>query len=133
MRRILVGYDGSEPSRRALEYAAALADGDAVLVASVAPSLAGPPFASQPDPIAQEDHARLLKEAEEIISRHDVQVRTIEPIGDPAEALIRTAEAEGSDLIIVGTYGRTAFERFLVGSVSTRLTRDAPCDVLVVR
>lgn len=133
MRKILVGYDGSEPSRRALEYAADLADGDQVVVASVTPSLAGRPFAAAPEPLAEEDHARLLAEAERLLGEHDVAVRTVQPVGDPAEGLIRTAEAEGSNLIIVGTYGRSAFERFLVGSVSTRLTRDAPCDVLVVR
>jgi nucleotide-binding universal stress UspA family protein len=133
MRKILVGYDGSEPSRRALEYAADLADGYQVVVASVTPSLAGSPFAAAPEPLAEEDHARLLAEAERLLAEHDVAVRTVQPVGDPAEGLIRTAEAEGSSLIIVGTYGRSAFERFLVGSVSTRLTRDAPCDVLVVR
>ena len=133
MRKILVGYDGSEPSRRALEYAADLAGGDQVVVASVTPSLAGPPFAANSEPLAEEDHARLLAEAERILAGHDIAVRTVQPVGDPAEGLIRTAEAEGSSLIIVGTYGRNAFERFLVGSVSARLTRDAPCDVLVVR
>ena len=133
MRRILVGYDGSAPSRRALEYAADLATDGPVVVASVTPSLAGPPFAGVPDPIAEADHAELLAEAQRILRERHVAVKTVEPVGDPAEGLIRTAEAEGASLLIVGTYGRNAFERFLVGSVSTRLARDAPCDVLVVR
>jgi nucleotide-binding universal stress UspA family protein len=133
MRKILVGYDGSGPSRRALEYAADLASDDPVVVASVTPSLAGPPFAGVPEPLAEADHGKLLAEAERILGERKVTVKTVQPVGDPAEGLIRTAEAEDSSLIIVGTYGRTAFERFLVGSVSTRLARDAPCDVLVVR
>jgi nucleotide-binding universal stress UspA family protein len=124
--------DRSRPGG-ALEYAAELADDGPVVVASVTPSLAGPPFSGLPEPLAEADHEQLLAEAERIPAEHRVQAKTVQPVGDPAAALIRTAEEEGSTLIIVGTHGRTAFERFLVGSVSTRLTRDAPCDVLVVR
>jgi nucleotide-binding universal stress UspA family protein len=132
-RKILVGYDGTEPARRALAYAADLADGSGVTVASVVPSLAGPPFAGVADPLSEGWTASLLDEAEAFLRERDVEVTTVEPIGDAAEGLIRTAEAEHSDLIIVGTHGRNALERMLVGSVSARLARDAPCDVLVVR
>jgi nucleotide-binding universal stress UspA family protein len=133
MRKILVGYDGSEPSHRALEYAATLADGGVVTVASVVPNIAGVPYAGMPDPFAEETADRLLTEAKTFLKEHDVSAATIEPVGDAAEKLIRAAEHEGIQLIIVGTRGQNALERLLAGSVSTRLVRDAPCDVLVVR
>jgi nucleotide-binding universal stress UspA family protein len=53
--------------------------------------------------------------------------------GDPGESIAAAAEAEQCDLIVVGTHGRTGFQRSLAGSVSDYVIRNAPCPVLVVR
>jgi nucleotide-binding universal stress UspA family protein len=53
--------------------------------------------------------------------------------GDPGEAIIDAAQAEGADMIIVGSHGRGAVGRFLIGSVSDHVVRNASCPVLVVR
>jgi nucleotide-binding universal stress UspA family protein len=53
--------------------------------------------------------------------------------GDPGEAIVSAAEAEGADLIVVGSHGRGPVGRFLVGSVSDFIVRHAGCAVLVVR
>lgn len=53
--------------------------------------------------------------------------------GDPGEAIIEAAQAEHAELIIVGSHGRSAMGRFLIGSVSDHVVRHAPCPVLVVR
>lgn len=53
--------------------------------------------------------------------------------GEPGESIVAAAEAEGADLIIVGSHGRGAVGRFLIGSVSDHVVRNAPCPVLVVR
>jgi nucleotide-binding universal stress UspA family protein len=53
--------------------------------------------------------------------------------GDPGEAIVSAAEAEGADLIVVGSHGRGTVGRFLVGSVSDFIVRHASCPVLVVR
>jgi nucleotide-binding universal stress UspA family protein len=53
--------------------------------------------------------------------------------GDPGEAIIETTAAEGADMIVVGSHGRGAVGRFLIGSVSDHVVRNAPCPVLVVR
>jgi nucleotide-binding universal stress UspA family protein len=53
--------------------------------------------------------------------------------GDPALTLLQVAEEEGADLIVVGSHGQTAAERFLIGSVSEKVMRHVPCSVLVVR
>lgn len=49
------------------------------------------------------------------------------------EALIDEAKARNADLVVVGTHGRTGLDRFLIGSVAERVTRLAPCHVLVAR
>lgn len=53
--------------------------------------------------------------------------------GDPGEAIVAAAEAEGVDLIVVGSHGRGPVGRFLIGSVSDYVVRHARCPVLVVR
>jgi nucleotide-binding universal stress UspA family protein len=53
--------------------------------------------------------------------------------GDPGEAIIDAAQAEGADMIVVGSHGRGTVGRFLIGSVSDHVIRHASCPVLVVR
>src|SRR5262245_23123384 len=53
--------------------------------------------------------------------------------GEPGESIIEAAEAESADLIVVGSHGRGAVGRFLIGSVSDQVVRNASCPVLVVR
>lgn len=53
-------------------------------------------------------------------------------IGDPAESLLRLAEEEQAQLIVVGSRGRGALITALLGSVSSTLTTQAPCPVVVV-
>jgi nucleotide-binding universal stress UspA family protein len=53
--------------------------------------------------------------------------------GDPGGSIAAAAEAEGADLVVVGTRGRSGAERMLLGSVSDHVVRHAGCPVLVVR
>jgi nucleotide-binding universal stress UspA family protein len=62
-----------------------------------------------------------------------IQVSFLVWEGDPGEAIVDAATAESADLIVVGSHGRGAVGRFLIGSVSDQVVRSAPCPVLVVR
>ncbi|MET0340913.1 MAG: universal stress protein [Polyangiales bacterium] len=53
--------------------------------------------------------------------------------GRPEAEILRAAEEEGADLIVMGTHGRRGFERFLLGSVAERVVRTAQVPVLTVR
>jgi len=53
--------------------------------------------------------------------------------GDPGESIIEAARAESADMIVVGSHGRGTVGRFLIGSVSDHVVRNAQCPVLVVR
>lgn len=53
--------------------------------------------------------------------------------GSPGEAIVEAALAEEADLIVVGSRGRGAVGRVLIGSVSDHVVRHAPCPVMVVR
>ncbi len=53
--------------------------------------------------------------------------------GDPVKEILRLAKELPSDLIVVGTYGRTGFYRLLMGSVAEQVLRKAPCPVVTVK
>jgi nucleotide-binding universal stress UspA family protein len=53
--------------------------------------------------------------------------------GDPAGEIVRWARDHGSDLLVLGTHGRTGLRRFILGSVAERALREAPGPVLVSR
>jgi nucleotide-binding universal stress UspA family protein len=53
--------------------------------------------------------------------------------GSAPEEILRVAEEEGCDLIVMGTQGRTGLARLLMGSVAEKVMRGAHCPVLTVR
>lgn len=55
------------------------------------------------------------------------------PEGDPGAALCHLAEELGVDALVVGSRGRGAFKRALLGSVSSYVTHNAPCPVVIIR
>ena len=54
-------------------------------------------------------------------------------MGDPAAEILRIAAAEGAEMIVMGTHGRTGLFRALMGSVAEAVVRRAPCPVLIYR
>ncbi len=53
--------------------------------------------------------------------------------GDPAESILRLADREQVDMIVIGTHGKTGLKRILMGSVAEAIVREAHCPVLTVR
>ena len=54
-------------------------------------------------------------------------------VGPPAETIVRIAQEQGADLIVMGTHGRTGLRHALLGSVAEKVVRLAPCPVMTVR
>ena len=137
MRKIVVAYDGSEHARRALERAAVLArEGASVTVIAVAdaePVPAGRGPATAPVLMVAAERQRALEEAKALLAERGVEAETAEAFGDAGHAIAEEAKRQGADLVVVGTRGRNVVERLLLGSVSTKVVHEAPCDVLVVR
>jgi nucleotide-binding universal stress UspA family protein len=135
MRNIVVGYDGSETAKRALERAAELAtDGATVTVVSAVHvhSAAGR-GAGPVDPDEVHERRQELAEAETLLGEKGIKPSLVEGHGDPADVIVDQAKESGADLIVVGNRGLNVGARLLLGSVSTKVLHDAPCDVLVVR
>lgn len=146
LTRLLVPVDFSEQSRSALRYAVMLAQrfGAHIDVLHVweMPHFAGmdlmlqaPVVDSEPlEHYVREQAAREMSDflAEENI-RDDIHVRQRIEAGDVDVTIIKLAETEGYDLIVMGTHGRTGLAHLLMGSVAEKIIRYAPCPVLTVR
>lgn len=140
MKRILVGVDGSEPSMKAAQLAAEIAIrfGARVTLAYVVPRLLLPPdaYGLTVADVEQEHRVfgeKLLAHALTRLGESGVQVDTVVLNGPPAEGLAESAQAIGVDLVVVGSRGRGAVARMLLGSVTDRLVHICPKPVLVVR
>jgi nucleotide-binding universal stress UspA family protein len=60
-------------------------------------------------------------------------VKTIVKQGDPATEVLETAKKMRADLIVTGSHGRHGAQKFLLGSVSSKIVDNSPCAVLVVK
>ena len=132
--RIVVGYDGSEAAKRALQRAADLArEGDriAVVASAEAQAKSGPTGGAHLDPSEFQQRRDALEEAKQFVSERGFEAELVEAQGDPGTAIVEAAS--DTDLIVVGSRGLNPIQRMLLGSVSSKVVHRAPCDVLVVR
>jgi nucleotide-binding universal stress UspA family protein len=137
-KTIVVGVDGSPPSRTALSWAAAeAADHQAdLLVVSVWEPPLIPPMgnpgvgrAAVTSESAADDLVKVIRD--ELGDNPPVLVQPRIAEGNPAHVLIESSE--GADLLVVGTRGHGGFHGLLLGSVSQHVAAYAKCPVAVVR
>ena len=136
MQKIVLGYDETDASKRALERAAQLAKafGSELFVASVAPIVAsGARSGGATDPIdSPSKHREELSDARAYLEGQGITAHYRAAIGDPADTIVELATERGADLIVVGTREPNILKRLLGQSVSETVTHKAHCDVLVV-
>lgn len=140
MGRIVVGIDGSEPSKTALAWAlsqAKLAGAavEAVIAWHYPVIIAGMPFA--PIPVLGTDFgvqaAKILQDAIAAVLPDDSQVKvgTVVREGNAAQILIECSD--DADLLVVGNRGYGGFTEALLGSVTQHCVQHARCPIVVVR
>lgn len=123
MQTIVVGYNETDQSERALARAGELAGlfGARLVVTSAVPFLIldnGPPTL---------DNGLAGR-----LESRGIEAEVVEGVGDPADVIVEIAEQRGADLIVVGTREPSLIERQLGHSVSEHVQRRARCDVLIV-
>jgi nucleotide-binding universal stress UspA family protein len=136
-RSIVVGVDGSRPSREALTWAAhqaALTRSPlTVVTAWEFPTSFGwaPPWPQDYDPQAEAERMLERVVGEVLGSRPGVEVTRVAVQGHPA--LVLTEMSKSSSTVVVGSRGHGEFTGMLLGSVSEFLATHAHCPVVVVR
>jgi nucleotide-binding universal stress UspA family protein len=134
MKKFVLGYDGSDASRRALDRVAELAvPEDEVTVVSVPPARFTSLGPLTPDEEAFDEAQHQLEEARTLLAAKGIEARPVETPGVPADVIVEEAKRLGADLVVVGTGRKNVAERLILGAVSTAVVHEAPCDVLVVR
>lgn len=132
---IVLAVDGSEPSNRALDFAAKLGKetGGRILAVHVKELMvgrgAGPVHVTE-DEIQSQLRAQVNHLNDEGI-KAELQV-TSTVTGGPAHVIAAAAANEEADVIVTGSRGHTALAGVFLGSVAQRLLHVAPCPVLVV-
>ena len=155
-RSIVVGTDGSEPAEEAVRQATDLAVSQGARLHLVT-AYHDPQILRQQTTIwtndpkgvvdsgrsggaAQAETVDLREVAESLLKRaagkavsKGVDVETHARQGHPSEVIIDVANQVHADLIVVGSRGLTGIQRYLLGSVSTKVSQHADCSVMIVR
>lgn len=137
-KKILVAYDGSPHSRRALQAALDLARGEGSSAHLLYAYDRIPSYLGEPNLQSVTD--RIVASAREMVE-HTLEQASVTGVpvtadileGPPAEAVLRVAEAENFDLIVMGSRGLGQLQGLLMGSVSNRIMLHAKIPVLIIR
>jgi nucleotide-binding universal stress UspA family protein len=146
MKKMLVAYDGSDASKKAVDMVIKCANKeDQIVLLTVVPAeLAESSFTKMLLPTidlssivksgsfkqkAMESLNKIVKEIEHEVSKVEIAVEA----GDPADEILLSAKKYNADIIVVGYKGYGKEGRFLLGSVTDKVVRHASMSVLVVR
>jgi universal stress protein A len=142
-RKILVPTDFSPHSTEALRVASALSQTFqapltilAVYQPAIVPLVPEGALFPRPEDVAADisrGNARLIEAVKEASAAGAFEPSSTLRQGAPFAEIIANARDGGFDLIVMGTHGRTGLKHALLGSVTEKVTRKAPCAVLTVR
>jgi nucleotide-binding universal stress UspA family protein len=136
--KIVVAIDGSPASEKALATAVDLAahyqaDLIALGVAEL-PEVVG--MVDEVDEISQSTEGRFKQIGEAAVAyarSRGVALRSVVVRGHAADAIVRYAENEGINLVVLGQHGHSRITRFFLGSTTDRVSEHCPCTVMIVK
>jgi nucleotide-binding universal stress UspA family protein len=138
MSKILVPVDGSANSKRAFEKAVSLAAGGSVTALYVIQT--PPTVYVESQKVLDAAMAKYKKEADEVLDEyeamaasHGMKIEAVIAEGDPGTAIVSYAEKGGFDMIVMGSRGRGKITEAVLGSVSSKVLKDARSPVVIVK
>ena len=140
VKKILAPTDFTEISKAGIRYALEMArDASAEVVVYHAIEVGGEWKDKPPKVTAYHD---MLEESRQLLDKFItdnfadcidlVEVRYSVEFGTPHKNIVEKAAAEGVDMIVMSTHGRTGVEHFILGSIAEKVVARAPCPVLIV-
>ncbi len=140
-KKILLPTDGSKFSENAEKHALFLAEktGAEIIAVSVIENsfsigLPSEDTIHEINQLLKEETKANLNKVTALKDEMDSNIKITSVIreGSPAAVILDVAEEENVDLIVIGSSGKSGFDRFLMGSVATKVVKSASCSVLVV-
>lgn len=127
INKVLLGYDGSEGSEKAADLAISLAQryGSAVIICHA--------FGNMPMTAKPSEVRRLINPVLERLIKLGIKTEVAIPDELPVQGILRAAEDNQVDLIVMGSRGRGTFANLLLGSTAERVLRFAKVPVLIAR
>jgi nucleotide-binding universal stress UspA family protein len=138
-KKILLAYDGSPGAERALAAGIELAKLHGAELVALAVQERLPRFSGTIDEVQEEkefanqQYSKLLIGAQAQSQAGGVKLRTIMRPGHPAQTIVEVAKEGNFDLILVGHTGLSGVWAAFLGTTAEKVSRHAPCSVLIVR
>jgi len=137
---VLIAFDGSPLSERALSYAIEnFSDATLTTIYVINPvdsvidvEAGGLPVAEEWYENAQERATGIHKTATELAAEHGIDLDTVTEVGRPARVILEYTDDNGIDQIVLGSHGRSGIDRALLGSVAETVTRRARIPVTII-
>ena len=137
--KILVPVDGSKFAKNAVKHALSIAKSEHVeLIAldvvdnSYFLGVSAENSIYSVNNVLKEEAGKNLEEIKNIVGE-EVKLKTAIVEGSPANEILKYSEENDVDLIVMGSSGKTGFEKFLLGSVADKVVKNSKSSVLVVR
>ena len=138
--KILIAVDGSQYTRRMLDYLAShdwLCSGHALTVLAVvlplphrAAAFAGRDLAHS---YYEDDAEQVLRPVREFMQAHKLDARFLHKVGHPAECIAHAAAEGGYDLLVLGSHGHGTVGNLVLGSVATKVLALCQTPALLIR
>jgi nucleotide-binding universal stress UspA family protein len=138
-KKILVGYDGSEGAKKALEVGIDMAEHYGAELHSISVEEDLPHYAATVGEVQEAKaekngyFARLNQEAAEMAAKEGVSLHTKVMAGHEVETIVDYAKDHHFDLVVIGFMGHSKIYDRVWGSTSQNITRLVPCTVMVVK
>lgn len=142
LKKILVPTDGSKYAEKSLNHALVIANasGAEIIALSVIEngfSLSLPANESLNDinDLLHDETKQNLKNVDRIKEESGLDANISYKIeeGSPAKAILKVADEEDIDLIVIASSGKTGFDKIIMGSVADKVVNNAKCSVLLIR
>lgn len=138
-KKILIATDGSEYTKKAVDHGIELANNNgakihAIYVIDTSAFGSIPPSASMEYTysILRQEGDTAIKYVAERAEAEGLEAEGIVVEGHPAQEIIKYAEENSIDLIVMGTLGKSGLDRFLLGSVADKVIRNSKIPVIAV-
>jgi nucleotide-binding universal stress UspA family protein len=137
-KKILVAFDGSAPSARALQHAAQLgktvhAEKLTIMYVNQDIPMPEPALNIDLNKLLDEENQKILSPAIQFISESKINYETHTFHGEPSHIIMAYASEHHYDIIVMGSTGKGLIKEALLGSVSHKVAHSACCPVLIVK